>query len=103
MPISLEEAHKIVKKLPTYLIPTGSYIRKSEIINDLDFLTTKDFDFVFEDLSKIIPEINQNLIKMGTKYLSFHLPEYEINIDIWKTKPENLFFAVICSRSFKIL
>jgi hypothetical protein len=70
------------------MIPTGSYKRESEFINDLDFLTYNDPQKIYENMKSLY---NMNLISNGPLYVHFKLWDI-IDVNIWKINKENSIF-----------
>lgn len=80
----------LIKKHIKGLYETGSLIRKEKEIHDLDFITMRNLDDVYEDFKKYFEEQIQDK-KGGEKYISFKLRD--IHIDIWKADNKTeLFF-----------
>lgn len=80
------------------LYVSGSYRRKEQYINDLDFLTYDNIDDLYNKIKDIY---NITLIAKGNKYVSFKLfgpPSIEINI--WKIDKKNQMFEKI-ARNYK--
>jgi DNA polymerase/3'-5' exonuclease PolX len=71
-----------------YMIPTGSYKRESDFINDLDFLTYNDPQKIYENMKSLY---NMNLISNGPLYVHFKLWDI-IDVNIWKINKENDIF-----------
>lgn len=89
---SYEEISNLVKLLPNYLIPVGSYIRKKEFPGDLDIVTTKNLKEVlkwFDDNFKIL-----KVLAEGNKHIDIRI-EYNkksLGINIWRTTPDKLIY-----------
>ena len=80
--ISRDDAIKIIQKLPSELIPTGSFVRNHKVLNDLDFLS-------LTPLNKILSQIKgATIISKGNKRTKIILNG--ANIDIWFIDDKNL-------------
>lgn len=86
------EAQKILNllKLPRYLKPVGSLRRKSQIVNDFDFITIKKLSSIKKDLLKRYNDVK--FAKSGKLYMQAIINNFPI--DIWKTTKEELPFAL---------
>jgi DNA polymerase/3'-5' exonuclease PolX len=71
-----------IKKVISGLFITGSVKRKSQQVNDIDFITMKNLDDVLDMIIK--KYINVTILKNGNKHLSLILDNYDIQIDFWK-------------------
>ena len=83
--MNYNEALKIVqqiKKVISGLYVTGSVKRKSQQINDIDFITMKDLNLVLDSIIKKF--INVTILKNGKKHLSIILDDLDIQVDFWK-------------------
>jgi hypothetical protein len=79
--ISYQEATDIIFKLQKKvhgLLPTGSYVRKHDNLNDLDFLTLNDLKNIEKDLND---NFDIEIIRKGKKIIIFTLDG--VKIDIW--------------------
>lgn len=80
--LSLKEAGNIISKLNKHvkgLIPTGSYARGHEHVNDLDFLTLRKLSDILEDILNNFDDVL--ILRHGHKILSFILDD--VKFDIW--------------------
>ncbi len=87
--VTKQQINNILKKMPKSLMVVGSVARKEEIINDLDFITSKKLSDVINDIKKKFK--NVKIIRQGTKQASILINN--IPIDIFRyTKPEEKIF-----------
>lgn len=91
--MDFKEAKKIVdeiKKVNSGLFITGSVKRKSQQVNDIDFITMKNLDSILNNLTKKFTNIT--ILKNGKKHLSLVLDDYNIQVDFWKANNKNELF-----------
>lgn len=87
------EIANLVSLLPDYLIPVGSFIRKSKNPGDLDIVTTYDLKNVFKffnDNFKVI-----EILASGPLHLDIRIEFNQkiLGINIWKAISDNLIFV----------
>lgn len=89
--ITLNNALKLIKTFPKYLIPVGSVIRGKKNIKDMDFITTKKLNDVLQYFSD---NFDIAINKHGNKFIDFTLKlNHPIGINIWKTTKKEYPFA----------
>lgn len=99
MPFSRSTVTSIIDNLPSYLIPVGSYSRGANRINDIDFLSLKPLNEVYNDIQKRFPNVSP--VVHGSNYTQLLLNPSKSNmtIDIWKTTDKGLLFAKFARES----
>lgn len=80
----------IVKHIQKYikgLYASGSYRRKEDNVNDLDFITKRNLDEVIDDFKNMY---ETEIIKQGDDYaqIKLDLDEGPLNIDIWRANDD---------------
>lgn len=96
-----EDNIKKIKNIIPGLVPVGSYVRGENIINDLDFITSKDLNLI---RSKIQLREDVKNIKQGEKYMEFDLNNIRVNIWRYADPYEKIFLHLsrTSSKGFNI-
>jgi len=81
---------KLIKAEVKGLYITGSVKRKSPLINDIDFITTRNLSDVISDLGEIWPFFA--ILKDGKKHKSIFIESLDIQIDFWRALNKNELF-----------
>lgn len=90
-------ATKIMKLLPDYLIPVGSFRRKAKTLSDLDFLTLIPICNLYEDLKKIANNFTFiDVYNCGSEKISMIVGHggTNIHVDIFKSTEDEMPYAL---------
>ena len=90
-------ATRLINRLPHYLIPVGSYRRRSKAISDLDLLTTLPICRLIEDLERLADNFKFIFVYMcGAERASMIISfaGKNIHVDVFHTAKEDLPYAL---------